>query len=134
MSDRMKQPRERMFLIDTTANAAPTSAVGNTETAPHIVLSANCPNGTPCMGFSLALFSPDSGGGATAGAGGFDVTPYRLNSTLGIWCAMKTFTSPGAAYQDQLVCFDFGGGAALYFVLGNVAVAGNVLVLVGELP
>ncbi|MEO7827202.1 MAG: hypothetical protein ABIR60_08685 [Allosphingosinicella sp.] len=133
MSDRKQQSRERIIKL-TTPTAAPTTALGSTNTAPHIVLSATAGNGEITRGFSLALFAPDSGGAAVASSGGFDVTIYKLNTTMGVWCPFKTYTGPGAAYQDQLVCFDFGGGAALYFVLGNVLTNGNVLALVGELP
>lgn len=132
MSDQKAQARDRVIKL-TTPTAVPTTALGAANTAPHIVLAATAGNGLPTRGFSLALFSPDSGGAATPAAGGFDVTIYRLNTTMGIWCAFKAYTGPGAAYQDQLVCYDFGGGSALYFVLGNVSANGNVLALVGEL-
>lgn len=133
MSDQKAQARDRIIKL-TTPTAAPTTALGAANTAPHVVLAPTCGNGLPTRGFSLALFAPDSGGAAVAAAGGFDVTLYRLNTTLGVWCVWKTYTGPGAAYQDQLVCFDFGAGTALYVTVGNVSVNGNLLCLIGELP
>lgn len=140
MSDSASQPRERVILIDTTANPPPTSAVNDSLTPPQIVLSPKVAGGEPCRGFSVVLVAapgPDPGGeygsAAASGVDGeFSITFYRLNTTLGVWAACEPFE--GAKYNDQLVCYDLGGGAALYAVIGNVQSPGKMLMLIGELP
>lgn len=139
MSDFASQPRERVIQIETASNPDPTSGVGSNLTQPHIVLSPKCPGGEPCRGFAVTLFEPESddpGEGGTdsaqPAAGGFTITFYRLNPSVGVWARCKPYT--GANYADQLVCYDLGGGAALYAVIGNVAAPGPIHLLIAELP
>lgn len=139
MSEHLGQPRERVILIDTAENPAPTSGIGASCTPPQIILSPRCPDGEPCRGFGVTLFEPksdDPGEGGTGAAqpstGGFTLTFYRLNPATGVWARCKPYT--GAAYADQLVCYDFGGGAALYAVIGNVETPGPLHMLITELP
>lgn len=136
MSDLASQPRERVYLIDTASNPVPESGVGASVTPPQFILSPKCPGGEPCRGFAVTLFAPDSGGEvpiyAEPGAEGFTITFYRLNPSVGVWARCEPFV--GAAYQDQLVCYDLGGGAALYAVIGNVVTPGRIHMLIAELP
>ena len=136
MSDLAEQPRERIYQIDTASNPAPASGVGDDATPPLFILSPRMPGGERVRGFAVTLVAPDSGGeesiDAVADSGGFTLTFYRFNVTAGVWAKCEPFT--GAAYLDQLVCYDLGGGAALYLVVGNVATPGKINVLVAELP
>jgi len=120
------QTGERLVTV-ATGGAAPTDGV----TAPQFVLSPYLGNGSPTTGFSFCLAQP-SAGGATAAGSGFTIQPYRLIPTLGIWASLASYAD--AAYSQQLVCYDVGAGAALYFVISNASVAGNVIICVGELP
>lgn len=138
MSDVAAQPRERVILIDTATNNAPTSSAGGDLTQPHIVLSPRCPGGEPCRGFAATLVAPDMEFGegetlaAEAAGGGFTLTFWRLNPSVGVWAKCEPYT--GALYNDQLVCYDLGGGTALYLQITNVATPGKIQLLIAELP
>lgn len=139
MSDHLGQPRERVIALDTADNPTPTSGVGASCTPPHIILSPTCPDGEKCRGFAVTIFEPESddpGEGGTGSAqpstGGFTLTFYRLNPSVGVWARCKPYE--GAAYGDQLVCYDLGGGAALYAVISNVETPGPLHLLIAELP
>jgi hypothetical protein len=83
---------------------------------------------------AIILIPPESLaslGGGIPGSGGFTLTVYRVVPTLGEWGALATYA--GLAYRDQLVLPDISGGWGLYFVFGNVATNGAILVGVAEL-
>jgi hypothetical protein len=143
MSDHANQPRERVIAIDAGNTSAPTSGVGSALTQPQITLSPKCPGGEPCRGFAVTLFEPFSDDPPEGGTGapqpdegGFTITFYRLNTSAGVWAKCRPYT--GAAYGDQLVCYDFGGGTALYAVISNSVIGegdSTILhMLIAELP
>ena len=143
MSDHANQPRERVIQIETDANPPPTSGVGSACTQPHITLSPKCPGGEPCRGFAVTLFEPQSDdppeggtGAAQPDEGGFTLTFWRLNPTIGVWAKCEPYV--GLGYAEQLVCYDVGGGTALYAEIGNVVEeeggSGPIYMLIAELP
>ena len=68
----------------------------------------------------------------SATAPGFTLTLYRAIPTAGgAWAALAAF--PAANFGDQLVLPDISGGMGLYVQIGNVAVAGVLLVGLAEL-
>lgn len=139
MSSHIAQPRERVILIDTADNPDPTSGIGDDCTQPHIVLSPTCVDGEKCRGFAVAIFEPksdDPGEGGTGSAqpstGGFTLTFWRLNLSVGVWAKCEPYV--GVGYAEQLVCYDLGGGTALYAVISNVEIPGPLHLLIAELP
>lgn len=106
---------------------------------PHIVLPGKAPGGDPCVGFSFCIF-PNATGGApgapvvtppTVPAGGLTVQPYRLIPTVGMWASFAEYT--GYQLGQQLVCYDFGAGTALYFKVTGASVDGEIVMAVAAL-
>ncbi len=128
--------RERLFEIDTAANAA--AIAGGLPLVPHLVLSPRTARGLPTSGLALVLLpfpAPNGvsyGTPAAASAPGFTVTLYRaIPTSPGLSAALAAFA--GANFGDQLTLPDISGGMALYVGIGNVATAGVLICGIAEL-
>lgn len=110
-------------LATSTHGSDPTD--GTTE--PDIVLGPVAPGGFPTMGFLLGLKAPSSGS-ATANSGGFSVTIWWRNPVLKQWFS---FEAVSIEYGQLFGTSDIDA-SELYFVFGNVSVAGNIDVTVAE--
>lgn len=91
----------------------------------HFVMAPVTPHGLQTTGMLFMIKAPDFTGGtaATAGAGGFTVTPWILDPATTIWGSGAAFS---ASYDQLFTTFDFDA-SAVFFQIGNVAVAGNLM-------
>jgi hypothetical protein len=145
--------RFRLLRVNTAAAGAsemsgsagldPTVAPLSTDVngGPHFILAPETGDGQLTQGFEFGLISPTDppGGGATGatpGAGGFTITIWRLVDTTqqaGVpkqWLAMQPIT--GGDYKQLFRSFDMNTGA-IRFQIGNVAIAGAVILAIAEL-
>ena len=100
------------------------------NTPAHFILSPRTARGLPTSGLALTLCAPSTGAAVAAGLG-FTVTIWRAIPVLGSWAALQDF--PGANFGDQLTLPDLSGGMALYFAIGSVSGAGDVILAIAEM-
>jgi hypothetical protein len=106
--------------------AAPTD--GQAGTAPQLVLSPKSPaSGLPTMGFQIMLKAPTASP-ATAGVGGFSVTPWVRDPISFRWASG---TASSIEYSQLFQTFDVDA-CELYFQIENVSGAGDVDIHVAE--
>lgn len=106
-------------LASASVGSAPTD--GAAGTVPQLTMSPIARGGMPCTGLAVMLKAPSSGS-ATAGAGGFTVTPYMRDPVSYRWGSMESFS---AAYGQLFTSFAFNPGE-LYFQIANVSGAGDI--------
>jgi len=100
-----------------------------TTTFGHFVLAPVSPAGLVTTGMLFMIKSPPASvGPATAGAGGFTVTPWLYDPGTGMPAAGAAFS---ASYDQMFTTFDFDA-IPIYFQIGNVATPGNVFVGIAE--
>ncbi len=128
--------RERLFEVDTAANAA--AIAGGLPLVPHLVLSPRTSRGLPTSGLTLVLLPYPAPNGvsygtpAAASAPGFTVTLFRIIPTSpGLVGVLAAY--PSANFGDQLTLPDISGGMALYVGISNVATPGLLMVGIAEL-
>ena len=96
----------------------------------HFTMAPRTPHGMETTGLLFMLQNANYSGntGATAGAGGFTVTPWMVDPGATIWGSGASFS---ASYNQLFTTFDFDAGM-LYFQITNVSVAGNLFIGICE--
>jgi hypothetical protein len=123
----MSAPSEKLVIV--TIDEGGSVGTPSRDAAAHFQLAAFAPNGLPTMGFALTI-TDYLLGEEVAAPDGFEITPYRLLYPTGEW--LKWATREDVTYRQALVCYDVGGGAALYFnVTGE---PGQIVLALTELP
>jgi hypothetical protein len=120
-----------LLTVPNTDPSALTPQVFSTGYAPaHFTLAPVTPTGLATTGLLFMLKSPGFSGGspATAGAGGFNVTPWIIDPGTKMVGSGATFP---ANYDELYSTFDFDA-SLIYFQIGNVSVGGSVFVGICE--
>lgn len=106
----------------------PTGVQNVSFTQPMFVMSPVTPHGLPTTGCLFQLQASARSTSATAGVGGFTVTPWMFDPFSYHWASGDDFS---ADYGELFTTFDFDAGG-LYFTVANVAVAGVILIGICE--
>jgi hypothetical protein len=131
-------PEDASFFAKESPIAPPVGAEAP-HMGPHFVMSANASDGRPTVGFEFSLLNLLVPGGkrATAAAGNFSVTVWRLvvnamikTATRADWVQFQTRTGVGL---NQVFSTFQVNAVALRFQIHNIAVDGTIQIMFAEI-